>query len=79
MASEDIREVDEIDPDRFVRWIFPKLVEHRRPLYQALADRHGYTVDSREVERVRDEADFLDLVADALNDSSDRDLSAKRA
>ena len=26
---------------------FPELLEHRRPLYDALADQHGYTVDAR--------------------------------
>jgi len=78
-ASESIDEIDDIDPDRFVRWMFPKLVEHRRPLYQALADQHGYTVDSGDVEKVRDEADFLELIADALVEPSTGDLSVKQA
>lgn len=78
-ASEGIDEIDDIDPDRFVRWMFPKLVEHRRPLYQALADQHGYTVDSGDVEKVRDEADFLELIADALVKPSTGDLSVKQA
>jgi hypothetical protein len=77
--SEGIEEIDDIDPDRFVRWMFPKLVEHRRPLYQALADHHGYTVDSGDVEKVRDEADFLELVADAIAKPSTGDLSVKQA
>lgn len=79
MANEDIREIDDIDPDRFVRWIFPKLVEHRRPLYQALADQHGYTVEAREVERVRDERDFLALVTETLDEQSDRAPSVRQA
>ncbi|HEY8519547.1 MAG TPA: ATPase [Gammaproteobacteria bacterium] len=58
---------DEIVPDDFVRWIFPALVAHRRPKYQALADRYGYTVDARAAERVQNEDDFLKLVADALD------------
>jgi len=78
-ASEGIDEIDDIDPDRFVRWMFPKLVEHRRPLYQALADQHGYTIDSGDVEKVRDEADFLELVADALDRPSTGNLSVKQA
>ena len=79
MAMEGLRDVDDIDPDRFVRWIFPKLVEHRRPLYETLADRYGYTVESRDVERVRDEADFLDLVTRALDRPHDGNLSARTA
>ena len=79
MASEGIEAIDDIDPDRFVRWMFPKLVEHRRPLYQALADHHGYTVDSGDVEKVRDETDFLELIGDALDKPSTGNLSVKQA
>ena len=57
----------EIVPDDFVRWIFPRHVEHRRPKYQAIADTYGYTVDAREGEGVQSESDFLRLVADALD------------
>ncbi|MBN1237074.1 MAG: ATPase [Gammaproteobacteria bacterium] len=56
-----------IVPDDFVRWIFPALVAHRRPKYQALADAHGYTVDARHAEQVRNEKDFLELVAAVLD------------
>jgi shikimate kinase len=79
MHDEQIREIDDIDPDRFVRWMFPKLVEHRRPLYQALADSHGYTIESRDVEQVRDETDILELIANALGKPDKRELSVKRA
>lgn len=57
---------DDIDPDGFVRWIFPKLVQHRRPRYAALAGRLGYTVDARHIEGVRDEQDFLQMVIGAI-------------
>lgn len=66
LRAESLRSVGEIDPDRFVRWIFPKLLEHRRPLYQGIADEHGYTVEARDVERVRDERDFIELVSRVL-------------
>ena len=56
----------EIVPDEFVRWIFPRHVAHRRPKYEALADRYGYTVDARATEQVTDEADFLELIAEAM-------------
>jgi hypothetical protein len=60
------RSADDIDPDRFVRWIFPRLVQHRRPRYAALASRHGYTVDAQDIGSIRDEQDFLDLVVGAI-------------
>ena len=60
------RSVDEVEPDRFVRWIFPKLVAHRKPLYQVIANQHGYTVDARDAEQVHDEGAFLELIATSL-------------
>lgn len=56
----------EIDPDEFVRWVFPALIRHRLPRYQALADRYGYTVDYREAEQVRDDQDFVELICAAI-------------
>lgn len=67
LQDEAIESVEQIDPDRFVRWIFPRLVEHRRPRYQALADRYGYTIEARESEQVRDEPDFIELLGRALH------------
>jgi hypothetical protein len=52
----------EMDPDAFTRWVFPRLFHSRLPRYQAIAGPHGYTVTSREVAGVRDEADFLELL-----------------
>lgn len=61
----------EADPDDFVQWVFPALIEHRRPRYEAIARGHGYTVEARAVEeQVRDEADFLELVAEAVGNGS---------
>jgi hypothetical protein len=67
LSEHRLASPDEIVPDDFVRWIFPALVEHRRPRYQAMADRYGYTVDARDAERVRSEAEFLELIASALD------------
>jgi GTPase SAR1 family protein len=52
----------EMDPDEFTRWVFPRLFHSRVPRYEAIARPHGYTVTSQEVARVRDEADFLELL-----------------
>lgn len=70
LKQEGLESADEIEPNRFVQWIFPKLLEHRRPLYEALAEQHGYTVDARETEQVNNEADFLNLVASAIRSAS---------
>jgi shikimate kinase len=67
LDREKLQSADEIEPDKFAKWIFPGLLEHRRPLYQAIANQHGYTIDARDIEKVKTEADFLDLVADAIH------------
>jgi hypothetical protein len=58
---------DQIVPDEFVRWIFPSLVAHRRPKYEAMAQRYGYTLNARLAESITNERDFLELVANALD------------
>ena len=69
LAAQGLESVDEIRPDEFVRWIFPKLVEYRRPKYEKIAQM-GCTVLASEVETVRDEADFVELIASALPSST---------
>ena len=66
LSLNRLKGTDDIVPDDFVRWIFPALVEHRRPRYEALAAAHGYTIDAVAANRIRTEAEFLDLVANAL-------------
>jgi hypothetical protein len=67
LREAELDSPDRIVPDDFVRWIFPALVAHRRPKYEAMAERCGYTVNARLAEAVSNERDFLDLVASALD------------
>lgn len=67
LAAEGLSSAEDIEPDRFVRWIFPGLLKHRRPLYEAIADQDGYTVDAGQIGQVSSESDFLELVADAID------------
>lgn len=67
LAEQGLSEPAQIEPDAFVRWVFPALLAHRRPRYQALADRWGYTIDAARVGEVADEADFLALIGEALH------------
>jgi hypothetical protein len=66
LAIKNLDSPSRIVPDEFVRWIFPALVAHRRPKYEAIAREHGYTVDARRAEAVANEADFLELIAGVL-------------
>jgi hypothetical protein len=67
LAIEGLANADQIVPDDFVRWIFPALVEHRRPLYEAMAAEHGYVIDAARAAEVRSEDDFLGLISAALD------------
>jgi len=58
---------DEIVPDEFMRWIFPALLDHRRPRYEALVDQYGYSIDAAQANKLQTEADFLELVSAALD------------
>ena len=69
LSAESIDDVAHMDPGKFAKWIFPELVQHRRPLYQSLADQYGYTVSAQEAEQVSSEADFLALVEEAIGRS----------
>jgi hypothetical protein len=62
--------VAEIDPDDFVRWMFPRLFYARVPRYEAIANEYGYTVTTDELKEVRDEAGFLRLVEKVLDRQS---------
>jgi hypothetical protein len=70
LAQQQIASVDEMDPERFSQWILPLLVNYRKPLYEALADEHGYSVDANDAAKVNNESDFLDLIADTLAKSA---------
>ncbi len=59
--------VAQIDPDDFVRWMFPRLFYSRLPRYQAIADQYGYTVGTDDLAAAKDEAGFLRLVEKLLD------------
>ena len=57
---------DVMPPDEFVSWVFPELFKSRIPRYQAIADQYGYVIDANDAASVKNEADFIQLVANAL-------------
>ncbi len=59
-------EEDEVDPDAFARWGFRRIVEHRRPLYAAIGDNWGVTVDAADIARVRSAESFDALIGEAI-------------
>ena len=65
LAETGLEYAAQIDPDDFARWVFPRLFHSRLPRYDAIA-KLGYTVTSREVEKVETDADFVELLEMAI-------------
>jgi hypothetical protein len=66
MRLKNYVSTDVMPPDEFVTWVFPELFKSRLPRYQAIADQYGYTIDANDAASVKNEADFIQLVAHAL-------------
>ena len=66
MSEKNFDYVALIDPDDFVRWVFPRLFYSRIPRYEAIADQYGYTISTEEVTAVQNENDFLELIVNVL-------------
>jgi hypothetical protein len=68
-ADTGLEYAAQIDPDDFARWVFPRLFHSRLPRYDAIA-KLGYTVTSREVDKVETDADFVELLEIAIERQS---------
>ncbi len=59
-----------INPDEFVRWVFPRLFYARIPRYEAIANQYGYSISTKEIETVRNEKDFIRVITRVLDSQS---------
>ncbi len=67
LEKNKLEYVAQINPDAFVRWVFPRLVEARLAKYQTLADQYGYTIKSDDLYECRSADDVVNLIAGALD------------
>ena len=67
LREQSLDDPDEIVPNDFVQWAFPKLIAHRRPLYEDIATRHGYIIEAEQAETIYSEEDFIRLIADTID------------
>ena len=66
MQEKQFEYVAMIDPNDFMRWVFPRLFYSRIPRYEAIAEKYGYTIQTEDLYKIKTENDFLDLVEKAL-------------
>ncbi|HAG47428.1 MAG TPA: ATPase, partial [Gammaproteobacteria bacterium] len=53
--------------DAFVGWIFPQLLAHRVPKYEAIAQKYGYTIDSEDLYQCKNANEVYELINGALD------------
>ncbi|AXE61362.1 ATPase [Candidatus Thioglobus sp. NP1] len=56
----------EVNPDAFVGWVFPRLIEDRLAKYQTIADEYGCTIKSDELHACSSAKEVISLIAKAL-------------
>lgn len=66
MGERGLEYVAQIEPDEFVRWVFPRLFYSRIPRYEAIAEQYGYTITTDELAEVQNGDEFLALVERAV-------------
>ena len=66
LEEKSLKSSREIVPEKFFAWMFPRLVEHRLPLYQAIADEYGVVVEADRIDSIEGEEEFIELVCEAL-------------
>lgn len=67
MRERELEYVAMVDPDEFVRWVFPSLFKSRMPRYDQIAEQYGHTVTTDELAAVNTEQDFMELLATRLD------------
>jgi hypothetical protein len=67
LVNNNLVNVEQMVPDEFVQWVFPKLLAYRKPLYEGIANKHGYTIDASGVLDLKTQADVLEFICSALD------------
>lgn len=67
LKDRHLHSVEQIIPNDFYEWVFPRLVQHRLPLYEQLAEEYGVVADADRIDEIDSESDFLEWVSDALD------------
>ncbi len=59
----------DVDPDAFIRWTYARALSHRQPRYEAMS-KWGVTITPDQIGTLKNESDFVDLIANELPDTA---------
>lgn len=68
LSDRKLSAPEQIVPDEFSRWVFPRLFENRLPKYQRIADKYGVTIPSSAFHGVSTPEEFLNVITAHLKD-----------
>lgn len=67
LQENNLKSTDEIVPDEFVQWVFPALINYRKPRYERLAEKYGHTINAEKILELPDDADIIDFVCESMS------------
>jgi hypothetical protein len=67
LAENGLTYAAQINPNAFAGWIFPRLLAHRIPKYEAIADKYGYTIDSEDLYKCKNADEVFELIHGVLD------------
>jgi len=67
LVEGGLEAVAQMEPDKFSRWVFPRLFKARKPKYQRLADLYGVTIPASAFNTLSSAQEFVDIIAEHLD------------
>ena len=67
LQENNLTYIAQINPDAFVGWIFPRLLTHRKPKYEAIANQYGYSINSEDLYQCQSADEVFELIYGALD------------
>ncbi len=59
--------VAEICPNDFISWVFPRLLQHRIPKMERIAEKYGCIIESKDLYQCKQQSEVLELINSSLN------------
>ena len=66
LSENSLDYVAQVNPDAFVSWVFPKLIEDRLKKYAVIANKYGCTIQSDDLHKCRSSNDVINLISSTL-------------